>query len=131
MFVVVMIIGLSFAAVGAWLVLPFAGIEILALSVGMYYVSWKLNFKQTIEIQAESFTLRKGVYFPKQEWQWQTSQTSVLKKPSRYRMSASTLFLKHLNQKIEIAEFLNRSEKKELLEELKKIGLSVTLVSLD
>jgi Integral membrane protein len=129
MFAVSMMIGISFASIGAWMVLPFAGLEITLVGIGMYYVCWKLNFKQTITVEAESFTLQKGVYFPKQEWQWQASQTYLLKQPSRYRMSPPTLFLKHLNQKIEIGEFLNRTDKKELQEWLRNIGIGVTTLA--
>lgn len=126
MFTVSMIIGLSFMYVGAWMILPFAGLEIMLVGIGMYYVCWKLNFKQTIAIDAESLTLQKGVYFPKQEWQWQTSQTRLVKQASHYRMSAPTLFLKHLNQSVEIGEFLNRSEKKTLRENLVDLGIPLT-----
>ena len=129
MFAVAMIIGVSFASIGAWMILPFAGIEVTVVGIGMYYVCWKLNFKQTITLEAESFTVQKGVYFPKQEWQWQASQTYLLKQPSRYRMSPPTLYLKHLNQKIEIGEFLNRTDKKELQEWLRDMGISVTILA--
>jgi len=129
MFAVAMIIGISFASIGAWMILPFAGIEVTIVGVGMYYVCWKLNFKQTITLEAESFTVQKGVYFPKQEWQWQASQTYLLKQPSRYRMSPPTLYLKHLNQKIEIGEFLNRTDKKELQKWLRDMGISVTTLA--
>ncbi|MDA7737822.1 DUF2244 domain-containing protein [bacterium] len=116
MFVVNMTIGIGFALMGEWLILPFAGLEILLVGFGMYYVCWKLNFKQMITIEAESFTLQKGVYFPKEEWQWQTSSIELLKQPSRYRMSAPNLYLKHMSQTVEIGDFLNREEKKELVE---------------
>ena len=129
MFAVAMIIGISFASIGAWMILPFAGIEVTIVGIGMYYVCWKLNFKQTITLEAESFIVQKGVYFPKQEWQWQASQTYLLKQPSRYRMSPPTLYLKHLNQKIEIGEFLNRSDKKELQKWLRDMGISVTTLA--
>lgn len=131
MFVVSMIIGISFASIGAWMILPFAGLETMMVGIGMYYVCWKLNFKETIQIEAESFILQKGVYVPKKIWQWQTSQISLLKQPSRYRMSAPTLFLKHLNQKIEIGEFLNREEKKELREHLIDIGIPVITLAVE
>ena len=78
----------------------------------MYYVSWKLNFKQIIQIDHESFILQKGVYFPKQEWRWQTSQVVVIDTPSKYRLSPTKLTLKHLNQTVQIGDFLNREEKK-------------------
>ncbi len=116
LFIVNMTIGIGFAMMGGWLILPFAGLEVMLVGFAMYYVCWKLNFKHIITIESQSFVLQKGVYFPKQEWQWQTSAVQVLKRPSPYRMSAPTVFLKHLNERVEIGEFLNRDEKKELLE---------------
>ncbi len=128
MFIVNMVIGISFAMIGGWLILPFAGLEILLVGIGMYYVCWKLNFKQVIKIQAESFTLQKGVYFPAEEWQWQTGATQLLKQPSQYRMSPPTLYLKHLNERIEIGDFLNREEKKDLVAWFKQQSIPVVVI---
>lgn len=101
---------------GAWMVLPFAGLEVLLVGLGMYYVSWKLSFKQVITLENDSFILQKGVYFPKQEWHWQRSQIRLIKTPNQYRMSAPKLQLQHLNQVVEVGDFLNRDEKKQLRE---------------
>jgi len=129
MFVVSMIIGISFASIGAWMVLPFAGLEILLVGSGMYYVCWKLNFKHIITIESQSLVLQKGVYFPKHEWQWQFDQTQLIKCPNQYRMSAPYLFLKHLNETVEIGDFLNRKEKKDLREHLTRLGLSTVTMA--
>lgn len=125
MFAVSMVIGLSFAYIGAWLILPFAGLEISLVGFGMYYVCWKLNFKQTIQIHNESLRIQKGVYFPKQEWHWQKASTQVLRRDSQYRMSAPDLYLKHLNERVEMGEFLNRKEKLVLRQELANLGLPI------
>jgi len=125
MFCVNMVIALAWAAMGAWMVLPFAGLEIFLVGLGMYYVSWKLSFKEIITIEAESFILQKGVYFPQQQWNWQRRDIALVKQPSKYRMSAPTLFLKHLGQTIEIGSALNKTEKKELREHLTRLGLSM------
>ena len=129
MFVVSMIIGISFMSIGAWMILPFAGLEITLVGLAMYYVCWKLNFKQIITIEAESFLLQKGVYFPKQEWRWQLSQVQLIRQSSNYRMSAPTLFLKHLNEVVEVGDFLNRKEKKQLRECLEKHRISIEIKS--
>lgn len=129
MFIINMVIALSWTAMGAWMVLPFAGLEILLVGVGMYYVSWKLSFKEILLFDAESLIVQKGVYYPKQEWHWGTGQTTLIKRPSKYRMSAPTLFLEHQNQRIEIGQALNRSEKKQLREHLLKLGLAMHVIS--
>ncbi|MFT6098095.1 MAG: putative membrane protein [Arenicella sp.] len=128
MFCVNMLIALSWAAMGAWMVLPFAGLEIALVGFGMYYVSWKLSFKEIIIFEGDSLTLQKGIYFPKQQWDWQRRDTLLIKRPSKYRMSAPTLFLKHLNQSIEIGAALNRVEKKQLREHLIGLGLAMRVV---
>ncbi len=113
---------------GAWMVLPFAGLEILLVGIGMYYVSWKLSFKEILLFDAESLIVQKGVYYPKQEWHWGAGQTTLIKRPSKYRMSAPTLFLEHQNQRIEIGQALNRSEKKQLREHLVNLGLTMQVI---
>lgn len=123
LFFVNMTIAAAWSVMGAWMVLPFAGLEVLCVGIGMYYVSWKLSFKQIIVINADSLVLQTGVYFPKQEWRWQLSNTLLLRKPNKYRMSAPDLFLKHLNDKVEVGEFLNRKEKKDLRQHLNNVGI--------
>lgn len=123
LFFVNMTIALAWSYMGAWMVLPFAGLEVLCVGIGMYYVSWKLSFKEVITVSADSLIIQTGVYFPKKEWHWQLSNTLLLRKPSNYRMSAPELYLQHLNEKVEIGHFLNRVEKKELREHLNKLGL--------
>lgn len=118
-----MSIAIAWSLMGAWMVLPFAGLEVLCVGLGMYYVSWKLSFKQIITIQADSLVLQTGVYFPKQEWQWQLGTTHLLKKPSKYRMSAPDLYLKNMNEKVEIGHFLNVNEKKDLRQHLNRFGI--------
>jgi len=125
MFLMNMVIALGWAAMGAWMVLPFAGLEILLVGIGMYYVSWKLSFKEVIIVEADSLILQKGVYFPKHEWRWQRSNSSLVKEISRYRMSAPSLYLKHLNEEVEIGNFLNRTEKKVLREHLLELGIAL------
>jgi len=125
MFLMNMVIALGWTAMGAWMVLPFAGLEILLVGIGMYYVSWKLSFKEVIIVEADSLILQKGVYFPKHEWRWQRSNSSLVKEISRYRMSAPSLYLKHLNEEVEIGNFLNRTEKKVLREHLLELGIAL------
>ena len=122
-FCVNMTIALAMAYMGAWLVLPFAGLEVLLVGIGMYYVSWKLSFREILTIEAHSLIVQKGIYFPKQEWRWQKNATQLIRQANKYRMSAPTLWLTHLNECIEIGEFLNRSEKKQLRQYLQDIGV--------
>ena len=115
MFIVNMTIAAGWVYMGAWPVLPFAGLEVGLVGLGMYYVSWKLNFKEVIIVDSATLTLQKGVYFPKQEWTWDRNQIKLQKLSSRYRMSAAKFILVSAVEKVEIGDFLNLSEKKQLV----------------
>jgi len=125
MFMLNMAIALAWTFMGAWMVLPFAGLEIFLVGLGMYYVSWKLSFREVLIFENESLILQKGVYFPKQEWRWHKNQASILVRPSNYRMSAPHMWLSHLDETVEIGDFLNRTEKKQLRQQLQNQGLSI------
>ena len=124
-FFVNMTIALVWSFMGAWMVLPFAGLEVLCVGIGMYYARWKFSFKHVMLNEAESFKLQKGIYYPKQEWQWQKKNVTVIKRASPYRMSAPTILLKHLNDTVEVGDFLNRKEKKTLVSHFKELGLHI------
>lgn len=118
-------IAIAWTFMGAWMVLPFAGLEVFCVGLGMYYVSWKLNFKHIITFKEDALVLEKGVYFPKQEWRWLRSHTTLVKVPSRYRMSAPQLLLRCAGDNIEIGDFLNRDDKKRLLKIASEFELRV------
>lgn len=47
-----------FASLGAWLILPFAGVEMLLLALGFYLHSVSAHSKQIIEIDRQQCTIR-------------------------------------------------------------------------
>jgi len=126
MFAVNMTIAGGWVYMGAWPVLPFAGLEVALVGVGMYYASWKLNFKEVIRVHEKELVLQKGVYFPKQEWSINMNQARVLKIPSKYRMSPAKFFLVCNEVKVEIGSFLNLKEKKQLALELSELNLPIS-----
>jgi hypothetical protein len=49
--------------------LPLAGIELLALVVGLYCACWKMNFRQLIQIAPDKLSLTDGHYHPRRRWE--------------------------------------------------------------
>ena len=123
MLAIAVAIGAGFASVGAWLIFPFAGLEIALLSIAMYYVSWKLNFRQQLVIDDDTVELQKGVYFPKYQWSWRRSDIALVQTPCRHPLGVPTLEIWQRGRSVEVGEFLNNDEKKELLALLQQTGL--------
>lgn len=103
-----------YLVMGIWMILPFAGLEVIALAAGLYYASWKLNYRQFIRLNSETLTLEKGVYRPKNCWQWQKQNVLLSIEPSKHDWSPARLSLKCNEEEIEIAEFLGKTESDEL-----------------
>lgn len=126
MFIVNMTIAGGWVYMGAWPVLPFAGLEVALVGLGMYYASWKLNFKEVIKIDDDTLVLQKGVYFPKHEWKMSLNEIKVLKIPSKYRLSPAKFIIQYQAERIELGGFLNLKEKKVLAAELQSLRISIT-----
>jgi uncharacterized membrane protein len=120
-------IAVLFAFAGVWMVLPFAGLEMLSLSAAMYYVSWKQCSKQVILADCKHglLVIEKGVYHIDQKWQFKLGDTAIAVTESEQNWSPFEICLFDHDQRHCIGEFLNRDDCDELLAQLETIGLTV------
>jgi uncharacterized membrane protein len=112
-------IALGFALLGAWVILPFAGLEMAALGSALYYVSWKLRYRHVIHLGPEVVRVQKGHYFPKKEWELPLREASLSVVPERHPWDAPAISLFSRGEEISLGEFLNRDDALELLSHLK------------
>lgn len=116
-------IGIGFALIGAWVVLPFAGLEMLVLSGALYYVSWKLNYRQVIRFERNELTIEKGYYSPKKTWRLKCEDAALSIEPQEHPWDAPTVHLQHKQDLIVIGEFLSQADNTQLLNTLRDAGL--------
>ena len=116
-------IGVGFALLGAWVILPFAGLEILMLSGSLYYVSWKLNYRQVIKLTHDRLTIEKGYYSPKKIWQFKREDAALTIEPQQHPWDTPTIRLQHKHEVIVIGEFLSQADHKHLVASLRDAGL--------
>lgn len=57
-----LLIGISFSFVGAWLVLPFAGLEALAVAYAFYYIQCHSGDFESITIEGDTLLIEKHGY---------------------------------------------------------------------
>lgn len=113
-----MLIGLSFAFLGLWMVLPFAGLEVLALVLLMYWVALQCRRQQVIRIGDHQIVVEKGYESPRQTWQSELFWARLVISPPAYRGHPRRLYLRSKQEQLEIGEFLNDEDKKRLVAEL-------------
>lgn len=120
-----MIVALFWTLMGAWLVLPLAGLEVAALAWALYYVSWKLSFRQVIRISDRDLVIEEGHYFPKRTWRMDRADTAVTVEQMRHPFDPLRITLFDRTQQKIVGDFLNRDDTDKLLTSLRSAGLRV------
>lgn len=113
-----LVISIGFAILGAWVILPFAGLEILLLSAVFYYVSWQVNRRQVLSIEEHFVILEKGYFAPRKRWIFARGELRLARINADHEWDAPSLSLFDKNKKIPLAEFVNKDDACQLIDVL-------------
>lgn len=115
-----LIIAAGFAALGAWPILPFAGLELLALGSALYYVNWKLQYRHVITLSEESVRIDKGHYIPRKSWLFPRQGAGLAITPEKHPWEGPELSVHDSRESVTVGEFLNRDDSLALAELLRR-----------
>lgn len=111
----VFVIAIGFALLGAWVILPFAGLELLVLAGALYRVSWKLQYRHVITVSGDSVTIDKGYHCPLQHWRFARASAGLSVTAERHPWDGPELCMHDRNESVRLGEFLNREDSLKLL----------------
>lgn len=115
---------LFFAYVGAWMVLPYVGLEVLALAAALYYVKRKLTRQQVMEITSQQVRITSGRLWPEVSHVFPRSALVIRVIQPKHDWGCPVIELCGKNcDAIRLGEFLNRDDCQQLVRQLKKAGL--------
>ena len=112
-------VGMFFTLQGLWLVLPFSGLEMLALGFGLYLTSRKVYRKEIITLDQDRVRIEKGVRRVDQSWEFKTPWIRIVDERQDDRSARRTLVISMNGESVEVGSFLANSEKDELAFQLK------------
>lgn len=112
------VIVISLTLMGFWLVLPFAGLELLALGSGMYVVSRRCQECEVISITGNTVKIEKGRHFPRERWTLARVWARVVLERCPVEWYPSRLLIRSHGRAVEIGRFLNEEERQRLAIEL-------------
>ena len=116
----IIFIAIGFSVVTkTWVIWPFAAFKILALSAGLYYVSWKLSYQHTITVSESTLSIEKGSYRPRGSWQWQKQQSRLITTESKHSWEPPSLVLANDEEEVVIGNFLSRDDAMAVIDCLK------------
>ena len=114
-------IALGFFSQGLTLVLPFAGLEVVALGAALYISAWRGGVKEVISVTGDKIRIEIGHNFPEQRYELKRVWAQVVLQRPWNNWYPSRLFIRSHGRQIEIGRFLNESERQGLAKELQKL----------
>jgi len=122
-YLVLQAIGCGLAAVpltlvGAWVVLPFAGIALMAVAVSFYLVLLRANRIEVVWLTGGTVAVERGRRGPEERTEFPRSWVQVVLEPAEHRLGTNHLFLRAHGRQTEIGAFLTDEEREHLAQEL-------------
>lgn len=119
----VMIIAVAWSFVGAWFVLPFAGIEVGLMAYFMYHVSRQCHACQVITIEPKQIEIACGIEKPQITQTFERIGTHLTIVEPIHPMDKAKLAISDDHQCFEIGQFLNQQDCQQARESLIRAGL--------
>jgi len=113
-----MVISVGFALVGAWLILPFSGLEVLALGWALYYISCHDNDYESIVVSGGSLVVEKRSHRSISRTEFQRYWVKVVVLPASTG-GRCRVWLRSGGKEVELGEFVNDEERMALADRLK------------
>ncbi|MBM4200724.1 MAG: DUF2244 domain-containing protein, partial [Gammaproteobacteria bacterium] len=113
-------IALFFATLGAWMVLPFSGVEWLMLTLALWWVQRKVSMVEVITIQDHLVSVEVKRFASERLHRFDRSWLRLERVPSELRGHPSRLFLRRQRASLEIGRFLVEAERETLAKELRR-----------
>ena len=121
--IIAFMVALAFTHVGAWLVLPFAGSELLAFSYAFYYVYLHSSDFESIAIENDKIIVEKRNFRETSitEFRRYWTQVNVRSVSGKGVVSKNGLFISSHGKEIEFGKhFINDEQRVALAHELKQ-----------
>ncbi len=121
LFVVSFSIALVFLLQGFWLILPFAGLEMAALTWAIYYCVRKTHRQEVLHFSLDEVVIESGVNKVEEQHRFKRFFTRVKVEAPRGRRRSQRIAIAERDHNVEVGEFLTDDEKEILIRELRHI----------
>ncbi|MDE2089914.1 MAG: DUF2244 domain-containing protein [Gammaproteobacteria bacterium] len=108
----------GFALMGAWLILPFAALDLLILGASLYIVACRGWECEVVSIRGDTVEVQKGRYRPQQSFQLSRHWARVVLSRSADDWYPSRLTIRSHGREVEVGACLVEEERQKLAREL-------------
>lgn len=105
---------------GFSLVLPFSGLDVIALGIALYVTARRSELREVVIIGEGKVSVETGHTRPEKKYEFVGAWTRVILQTQKESWHPSQLYIRSGSEQVEIGSFLNEEERVELSKELKK-----------
>ena len=124
----ILIIAFGFLYVGAPIILPFAGLEILIVLLASYYVYQKTNKQEIITISPEKLIIEKGKFRPETSIEFIREWAYVFVERANHPWYPVHIVISSKGQRVPVGEFLTDDDKKIFIEKMDEIIREIRVI---
>ena len=114
-------IGLGFAYVGATLILPFAGLEVIFVGICTYLVLNKTSQQEVITLSKDKLIIEKGAYRLKKVWEYFRLWSYITVERPQHPWYPAHIVVTSKGERVPLGDFLTEQEKEELVSSFESI----------
>ena len=116
-----LLISTFFLIQGLWLIMPFSGLELLAL-FSCLYVCARANIKaEVITFTDDKVVIEQGRRFAEQSWEYHRTWAKIFVKQAKHEHQPPKVVIRSHGKETELGSFLNKDDKDALVKKLRKI----------
>jgi len=113
-------ISVGFVLKGFWPVLPFAGLELVALGAAFYLCLARSQWREIISIDSDIVRVEKGRRRAEERWECPSFWARIQLEKSPIAWYPSRLVIRYQGRQVEIGRFLNDNERTALADALRR-----------
>ena len=114
-------IGLGFAYVGATLIIPFAGLEVIFVGICTYLVLNKTSQQEVITLSKDKLIIEKGAYRLKKVWEYFRLWSYITVERPQHPWYPAHIVVTSKGERVPLGDFLTEQEKEEIVSSLENI----------
>ncbi len=107
-------IATSFAIAGAWMVFPFAGLEMAVLATVLYICAQRATRCEVVTIDADSITVTRGRHSPEEDYRFHRVWAQVEMQRAKINGYPSRLVIRSHGREVEVGSCLCEEERERL-----------------
>lgn len=116
-----LVIGVRYAMLGAWLILPLQGLEMILLVTVMVMLMRSQDRSETIRVRGDEVQVVKRDRKQLREWTFSRYWARVILQPGAIEWYPSRLLIRSHGRELEIGSCLVETERQQLAKDLKQV----------